>query len=180
MKKNQKICIGMITGPHGVRGLVRLRSFTEVPESILDYGILTDESGKREFVVELKSTANDFFIAAIDGVNSREDAEAIGGTRLYIDRAKLPKTKKREYYNADLVGLAAEDAAGKSYGTVMGVHDYGAGSFLEIGHSRKDSFMLPFTDVFVPEVDVDGGGVVISVPEGWLSKEDSETPKVDL
>jgi 16S rRNA processing protein RimM len=167
MASDRKICVGVITGTHGVRGLVRLRSFTEEPEAIASYGALTDESGEREFFVDLKNTAKDHFVASITGVTTKEDAEALHGTELYIDRSLLPKPRKREYYEADLVGLAARDKKGAACGTVLAVHNHGAGVFLEIGQSRRDSFMLPFTDACVPEVDIKDGHVVIEPPRGW-------------
>ncbi len=174
MAPSRKICVGMIAGAHGVRGLVRLRSFTEEPGSITAYGELSDETGKRIFEVELKSSLNDHFIAAIDGVNDREAADELRGTKLYVPRARLPKARKGEYYETDLVGLKAQDKNGKDFGAVLAVHNYGAGTFLEIGQGRKDSFMLPFTNAFVPEVEIEAGHVTIEPPEGWL---DAEKPK---
>lgn len=171
MGGDRKICVGMIAGAHGVKGLVRLRSFTETPEAIASYGPLTDESGERKFAVTLKSTAKDHFVALINGVAGRETAEALRGTRLYAARARLPKMKTREYYAGDLIGLAARDGR-EDYGVVLGVHDHGAGVFLEIGHARKDSFMLPFTDACVPEIDLDAGEIRVAVPEGWRLETD--------
>lgn len=150
-----------------MRGLVRLRSFTEDPEAITEYNPLTDENGKRSFTVTLKSEAKDHFVAVVKGVESREAADALRGVKLYVPRAALPDPGKREYYQADLVGLAVKDRKGKSYGTVLAVHDYGGGPFLEIGKSKGGSFMLPFTDVCVPRVDVTADTVTIE-PKGWL------------
>ncbi|MBV8060566.1 MAG: 16S rRNA processing protein RimM, partial [Alphaproteobacteria bacterium] len=99
---------------------------------------------------------------------------ALRGTRLYVDRDALPEVDDGQYYHADLVGLTAMDSAGKPYGRVMAVHDYGAGVFLEIGTNKKDSFMLPFKDAQVPEVDLAAGRVVIAVPDGWLDKRQPE------
>jgi 16S rRNA processing protein RimM len=167
MASDRKICVGMIAGAHGVRGLVRLRSFTEEPEAVASYGDLSDESGERKFSLELKSAAKDHFVVFINGITTKEDAEELRGIKLYAARAKLPKTRKQEYYAADLLGLAAQNKEGEEFGTVMAVHDHGAGTFLEIGKTKKDSFMLPFTDAFVPEVDVKSGHVVIEPPRGW-------------
>jgi 16S rRNA processing protein RimM len=175
MGSDRKICVGMIAGAHGVRGLIRLRSFTEDPEAIGDYDPLTDEAGEKSFAVKLKSTAKDFFIAEVEGVTTKEGAEALRGVKLYAPRSSLPKASKGEYYEADLIGLAAQDAEGKSFGQVRGVFNYGAGPFLEIGLSKADSFMLPFTDACVPQVDVKAGHVVIDPPEGWAVQE--KTPK---
>ena len=165
----------MIAGAHGIRGQVRLRSFTGDPEAIFDYKPLTDEKGERVFKLKPVGVNKDLFIVAVDGVKDRNEAEALRGVRLYAERAKLPKTKKGEYFESDLIGLIAKDGQGKDYGKILAVHDYGAGPFLEIGTNKKDSFMLPFTDACVPEVDVKAGLVLIEPPEGWLEKEEEET-----
>lgn len=178
MASDRKICVGLIAGAHGVRGLVRLRSFTNDPKAVTSYGALTDESGERKFIVRLKDMMKDHFTASVAGVTNRAAAEELRGTRLYVARSKMPKTGKREYYASDLLGLAARDAGGTEIGTVLGVHDHGAGAFLEIGHTRKDSFMLPFTDAYVPEVDAESGFVTVAVPEGWRNAEKpAKTPK---
>lgn len=166
MASDRKICVGMIAGVHGVRGLVRLRSFTDEPEAILDYEPLKDEKGK-SYSIELKSVAKDHFIAAVKGITTKEQADELRGTKLFVPREALPKTRKREFYEVDLKGLAAKDKDGRDYGQVQGVHNYGAGPFLEIGEG-KGSFMLPFTDACVPTVDLKAGEVTIAVPEGWL------------
>jgi len=174
MASDRKICVGMIAGAHGVRGLVRLRSFTEDPGSIINYGTLTDESGKQKFDFALKSSLNDHFIAAIEGVTDREAAEELRGTKLFVARSRLPKIRKGEYYEADLVGLKAQNKKGKAFGTVLAVHNYGAGPFLEIGMTKRDSFMLPFTDACVPDVDVGEGRILIEPPTGWLDEKKSK------
>src|SRR5580693_3911482 len=97
MNHDRKICVGMIAGAHGVRGLVRLRSFTEDPEAIAGYKPLTDESGEREFEVTIKSVAKDHYVASVEGVSSREAADELRGVKLYVLREALPKTGKREY-----------------------------------------------------------------------------------
>jgi 16S rRNA processing protein RimM len=171
MDSDRKICVGMIMSAHGVRGLVRLRSFTEDPESLLDYKKLSDEKAEKTFTFKIKTAAKDFFIAEIKGLANKEQADALRGTKLYVPRSALPKTKKSEFYEADLVGLAAQDKQGKEYGAVKAVHNYGGGPFLEIGRSKSDSFMLPFTDACVPLVDVKVGQVTIDLPEGWMKEE---------
>ena len=175
MKGDRKICVGMIAGAHGVRGLVRLRSFTEDPEAIVDYEPLTDEAGEKVYDISLKSAANDFYVAEIKGIASREAAEALRGTKLYVARSQLPKVAKGEYYEADLLGLPVHDRQGKEYGVILSVHNYGAGTFLEVGVKKNAGFMLPFTDAFVPGVDIKTGCVTIDPPPGWL---DTAEPRV--
>lgn len=164
----------MIAGAHGIRGQVRLRSFTDNPESIFDYQPLKDEAGERVFKLKPAGINKDLFIAVIDGVKDRTQAEALRGTKLFFERQKLPKAKKGEYYEADLIGLAVQDDHGKTYGKILAVHNYGAGPFLEIGSTKKDSFMLPFTNTCVPVVDMAAGAVAINLPDGWLDKEEEE------
>ena len=164
----------MIAGAHGIKGQVRLRSFTDDPESIFDYKPLTDEKGERTFSLDAVGVNKDLYIVAIKGVKDRNEAEALRGTKLFFERTKLPKVKKGQYYEADLIGLVVKDKMGKTYGKILASHDYGAGAFLEIGASKKDSFMLPFTDACVPSIDVDDGCALINPPDGWLDKEEEE------
>ena len=168
MSNTRKLCIGQFIGPHGVRGLVKLRSFTEIPEAIFDYAPLLAEDGNRTFKITAKSAAKDHFIITVAGVTDREAAEALRGDKIYIPRDILPETRADEFYDADLIGLSVFDAEGKDYGKTLALHDHGAGVFLEIGHTHKDSFMLPFKDAFVPEVDLEAGKLRIDVPEGWV------------
>jgi 16S rRNA processing protein RimM len=165
MASDRKICVGQFAGAHGVRGLVKLRSFTADPGSIFEYAPLTDKEGGRSFIITNKSASKDLFIVAVEGVNDKETADQLRGDRLYIPRSALPKTSKNEYYEGDLMGLKVVDENGKALGSVMGVFDYGAGIFLEIGESKKNSFMIPFKETFVPKVDLDAGKLVIVVPE---------------
>ncbi|MDE2029005.1 MAG: 16S rRNA processing protein RimM [Alphaproteobacteria bacterium] len=169
MTVNRKICVGQFAGAHGVRGLVKLRSFAGEPEAIFGYAPLLLEDG-REVKIGLKSQAKDHFLVAVEGVGDKEAADALRGDKVFIPRNVLPEIGKDEYYDADLIGLMAADEAGHDYGRVLAVHDYGAGAFLEIGASKKNSFMLPFKNPFVPEVDVKGGKVTVAVPEGWLKE----------
>jgi 16S rRNA processing protein RimM len=168
--QERKFCVGQFAGAHGVRGLVKLRSFTAEPQAVFDYQPLSDESGARIYKVTFKSAAGDHLIVTVEGITSKEEADELRGDRLYVPRKVLPPTGKSEFYESDLLGLHAFDAGGRAYGKVMGIHDHGAGVFLEIGSSKKDSFMLPFKDAFVPKVEIEDGKVLVVVPEGWLAK----------
>lgn len=171
MAKPEKICVGAIAGVHGVRGNVRVLSFTALPEDIFAYGVLSDEHGKKTFELKNVGMVKNHFIATIKGISDRTAAGKLKGTKLFISRGLLPEPGKREYYEADIVGLKVRDNKGKALGKVLGVYDFGAGSFLEIKPEKGNSFMLPFNDDCVPEVDVGGGFVVVDVPEDWLSNE---------
>ena len=163
--KETRVLLGVVAAPHGVRGLVRIRSFTEDPMAIASYGELSDESGKTWYRVEALSTVKGAVLARIEGVADRDAAEAIRGLRLYVERERLPETGEREWYEADLIGLAAVGTDGRDWGKVIAFHDFGAGSVMEVSGGA----MLPFTDAVVPEIDVPGGKVVVDPPAGLLA-----------
>jgi 16S rRNA processing protein RimM len=166
MSTPSRVCVGQVAAPHGVRGLVKLRSFTEDPADVAAYGPLTDETGRRSFEVRLLSAVGDLWIAEVEGVADRNAAEAIKGVRLYVERSLLPEPEDEdEFYHADLIGLRAETAAGEPFGTVVAVHDFGAGEMLELRPASGPTVMLPFTRAAVPVVDLAAGRIVVEPPE---------------
>ncbi len=162
---SDRVLLGVVAAPHGVRGLVRIKSFTDDPMKLAAYGPLSDEAGKKVYRVEALSAARGAVLARIEGVADRTAAEAIRGLRLYVERNQLPDAGEREWYEADLIGLAAVGRDGKDWGKVVAFHDFGAGSVMEVSGGA----MLPFTDEAVPEIDVEGGKVVIDPPAGLLA-----------
>jgi 16S rRNA processing protein RimM len=154
-----RILVGEIGRPHGVRGLVKLRSFTADPAAIASYGPLTDATGERRFALTLLADG----LARVEGVDEREAAARLTGTALYIERASLPPPEEDEFYLADLVGLRAETAAGEPLGRVRSVEDNGAGAFLALDGPPER--FVPFTRACVPVVDTAGGRVVVELPE---------------
>jgi 16S rRNA processing protein RimM len=162
--------MGVIGAPHGVRGAVRVKSFTDTPEAIAGYGALTDERGERHFTLHIVSAAkgDGMVIATIPGVADRDRAEALRGMRLYAPRAVLPPTAEDEFYHADLVGLGAVLEDGTAIGRVVAVHDFGAGDVLEIARDRGQPIVVPFTRAAVPVVDIAAGKVVLDPPAGLL------------
>ena len=160
-----RVLLGVVAAPHGVRGLVRIRSFTEEPMAIASYGALSDETGQKQYRVEALSAVKGAVLARIEGVADRTAAEAVRGLRLYVERSALPATAEQEWYEADLIGLAAVGRDGRDWGKVLAFHDFGAGSVMEVSGGA----MLPFTDEAVPEIDVEGGKVVIDPPAGLLA-----------
>src|SRR5438270_806609 len=147
----------IVVAAHGVRGAVRIKSFTAKPEDIARYGPLEDETGQRQFTLRLIGAAKGVLIAQLSGVGDRNHAEAMRGLRLYLPRAALPPPEEEEYYHADLIGLDAVLADGTPVGQVRAVHDFGAGDTLEIARPEGPPAMVPFTKAIVPEVDVAAG-----------------------
>lgn len=163
-----RVCVGAIVGAHGVRGQVRVKSFTADPADVAAYGPVESEDGTRRFRLQVMGEAKGLVIARLDGVADRDAAEALRGTKLYVAREKLPETEEDEFLYSDLVGLKAEAVDGTVLGTVRGVADFGAGEVLDVG-----GFMVPFTRAAVPVVDVAGGRVVV-VPPAYAPDEKDE------
>ena len=165
-----RICVGQIVGAHGVRGLVKLASFTEAPEAITQYGALTDEAGARVFSVALVGANKGHWIARVDNVDDRDIAQALSGTRLFVDRDRLPPPDEDEFYHADLIGLRAELPDGTALGTVAAIHNFGAGDIIEIVLPSGKRPLLPFDRETVPEIDPAVGRLVIDPPPGLLDE----------
>lgn len=165
--RNQ-VLLGEIGAAQGLKGEVRLRSYTAEPAAIGRYGALYDEQGRAIEVESVRVTPK-ALIARIKGVTTREAAEALNRTKLYIDRARLPAREEEEWYHADLVGLAAVDRGGERIGVVVAVQNFGAGDLIEVKPDKGGATVLvPFTRDAVPEVDVEGGRLVLAPPEGLL------------
>jgi 16S rRNA processing protein RimM len=160
-----RICVGQIGAAHGVRGEVRLRSFTGDPEAIAGYGPLQTEDDR---VVEIESLrpAKDHFVARLSGVATREAAERLINAKLYVPRERLPKLDQPdEFYHADLIGLAALDRAGERLGTVVGVHNFGAGDLIEVKpDAGSKTELIAFNAATVPQIDVAGGRLIVDRP----------------
>ncbi|OAB54866.1 ribosome maturation factor RimM [Phormidium willei BDU 130791] len=153
-----------VAGAHGVRGLVRLKTFTEVPEDALAYGPLSDEAGSRVFRMTARGRAKELLVAAVEGVADRDAAAALRGTRLYVARTALPALEEDTFYHADLIGLAAVDRQGNSLGRVRALYDFGAGDVIELEAADGRVSVLPFTRRVVPEIDLVAGRLVIEPP----------------
>ncbi|WP_370211241.1 ribosome maturation factor RimM [Roseovarius sp.] len=162
-----KICVGAIAGAFGVRGELRLKSFTATPEDIATYGPLETEDGARSFAVTLTGQTTNALTARLSGVQSKEEADALRGTQLYVARDRLPSLPHDEYYHADLIGLEVFDSGGALLGRVKAVLNHGASDLLEIhGPGLKSTVLLPFTRAAVPTVDLATGRIVADPPEG--------------
>jgi 16S rRNA processing protein RimM len=158
------ICVARIGAAHGARGAVKLWTFTEDPLAVKRYGSLATKDGARSFEVTHAREAKGHLVATLKGVATREDAERLNGLELYIAREKLPATDADEYYHADLIGLAAVNAADEPIGRVIAIHNFGAGDIIEIAPPNGATMLLPFTNAVVPAVDLAGGRVVIELP----------------
>ena len=166
--KPDRVLLGEIGAAQGLKGEVRLRSYTQDPEAIAHYGALEDEQGRAIEIERVRVTPK-ALVARIKGVTTREAAEALGRTKLYVARVMLPKRGEEEWYHADLVGLAAVGRDGTPLGEVVAIQNFGARDLLELKPTSGGATVLvPFTRDTVPEIDVEGGRLTLVPPEGLL------------
>lgn len=157
------VLLGQIGPAHGVRGEVVIRTFTAEPGGIAAYGPLTDSRGEKRLSLTSVRVTEKGVIARIEGVGDRSSAEALRGVELYVARSALPPTDDAEYYHTDLIGLDAVTITGEAYGTVIAVHNFGAGDLLEIKRDGDTEF-IPFTNAHAPVVDLAQRTVTINPP----------------
>ena len=161
----ERICVARIGAAHGVRGEVKLWSFTEDPVAVASYGLLETQDGARQFKIEALRPAKDHFVARIAGVNDRDAAEQLTNVELYIPRTRLPQIEEADtFYHADLIGLRAVTPDGEDIGAVVAVHNFGASDVIEIKRPVGDPLLMPFTDATVPEIDLDARRIVVVPP----------------
>jgi 16S rRNA processing protein RimM len=167
MAGGARVCLGQIGAAHGVRGQVRLRSFTSDPAAIAYYGPLETEDGRLLEIEELRP-AKDHFVARLAGIRDRDAASALTNEKLYVPRERLPQSQDPdEFYHADLIGLAAVDQSGRTLGIVVAIHNFGAGDLIEVKPpTGGGTELVPFDMTHVPEVDIASGKLVIHPPDG--------------
>ena len=148
------ILLAIIGSAHGIRGAVKIKTFTENPSNILSYGALRDETGKEYSLKFLRLAPPDCLIVTIAGVADRTKAETLRGTKLYVERDQLPDLVEEEFYHSDLIGMIVHDLAGQEVGHVKAISNFGAGDFLEIVDATYHLYTIPFTQVAVPLIQL--------------------------
>jgi 16S rRNA processing protein RimM len=163
--RQRRILLGEITGVHGIRGDVLVRSYTGEPGAIASYGPLMDAAGTRSLSLSVVRKTDKGIVAHIAGIDDRTTAERLRGTKLYVERALLPPAEAFEFYHADLIGLKAIAPNGESLGTIVSVQNFGAGDLLELQpETGTPTELIPFQDQWVPNIDLDAGIVTIDRP----------------
>jgi len=167
------VLVGIFGAAHGVRGEVRLKSYTGDPMAIADYPRLTDESGKTKFkIVSARPVKDDILVARVDGIADRTAAEKLTNISIYMPRADLPPADEEEFYHADLIGLRAETRDGVLIGTIANVLNFGAGDILDVRPELGDNLLLPFTKKVVPIVEIANRRVIVDMPDEVIVREE--------
>ena len=165
--EEELICIGAIAGAFGVRGEVRLKSYTADPDAIADYNPLVSEDGKTSFDVGIIGRVKNGLSVRLSTVKTKEEADALKGVKLFVPRSRLPSLPDDEFYHADLIDLRVFDTGGTLLGTVKAVQNHGAGDLLEVtAPALKNTVLVPFTREVVPTVDLETGRIVADPPDG--------------
>ncbi len=169
MKDDTLICMAEIVGVHGVKGMVKLKVFSETPEILPDYAPLLNAQGEEVFELLTYAPHKNVWLATLEGVTDRTQAEKLRGTKLYVPRDELPEIEDdHTYYHADLIGLTAKDAGGAEIGRIVNVANFGAGDLLEIKPLTGATYYIPFTTEIVPAIDVKARTATVLVPAGLL------------
>lgn len=169
-RAQDRVCVGQFAGAQGVRGQAKLRSFCGVAADVLTYGPLFSEDGKRSFAVRAEGEAKGNLIVRVEGIADRDQAQALNGLRLYVDRNRLGACEEDEFLHADLIGLDAVSADGQPMGRIRAVLDFGGGDILEIERpGGAESILAPFTKAIVPDVNIAARRVTVDLPEDWMA-----------
>ena len=162
----KRLCLGIITGVHGIHGEVVIKSYTQEPLDIKSYGPLSDESGEQTFAIGKARLAKKGVVARLKGIDDRNSAEALKGTGLFVDHTALPQINDEdEFYFTDLIGLTVLRPDGSPCGTVLALHNFGAGDLIEIkAQTGKASELFPFDKATIPDIDLERGEITLNPP----------------
>jgi 16S rRNA processing protein RimM len=171
MGTTNHVSVGVIVAAHGIKGEVKLKSFTSNPASIAGFGPLQDNAGQVFEIAKLKPAGEDF-IATLKGVTTRNQSEQLRGVELFVAREKLPHLESTEAYAHDLMGSAVLLEDGSVLGKLVAMPNYGAGDLLEVELAgNSETVLIPFTAAFVPQSDFTSGKITVVLPEGYLDAE---------
>ena len=174
-----RICVGVIVGSHGLQGSVKIKSFMVVSDDITAFGPLTDKNGERSFKLDLISSNKKGIVAKLSGITDRTASEELRGLELYLLRDLLPDLEEDEFYYSDLIGLLVENINGEIIGTVGMVDNYGAGEVLEVNLRGGGTEMYRVSSGVVPKIEIKNGRIVVNPPLEKIKKSDQDEIKTE-
>lgn len=172
MNTENRVCLGAIVGVHGIKGEVKVKSFTEIDRDIDKYGVLENEDASKKFTIKVVGHSKELLRVKVQGCDDRNAAEILVGNGLYVSRSLLPELPEEEFYHADLIGLDAQNSAGEVIGKVNGIYNFGAGDLLEVKMVSGALEMVPFTKQYVPVVNIKDGFIIVEMIQ--FSAEDEQ------
>ena len=173
-KLGRDVLLAAVIGAQGLKGEVKAKLFTAAPDALPRYGVLHTKTGRKLKITAFRPAKQGEAVIAFEGVRDRDQAEALKGVELFVDRTALPNPAEDEFYHADLIGLEVRDAEGRVLGKVIGLHNFGASDVLEFARADGDSVHLAFTKETVPVINVADGFIIVAVPE-----DDEDTDHVE-
>ncbi len=176
MVDENRLCLGVIVGVHGIKGEVKVKSFTEIVEDIDQYGPLEDKSGSKKFNIKVTGYSKGILRVKIKGVDDRNLSESLIGTELYVSKSVLPELEEEEYYHADLLGLEVRlKDTNEIVGKIAGIYNFGAGDVLEIELKlTKKLEVIPFSKAYVPEVKIKDGYIIVETAQLNFEQDDDK------
>lgn len=168
------ICVGVIVAPHGIKGEVKIHSYTEQAEDLTAYGPIYNQSGTKTFRVKIKHVKGDAVIASLEGYPDRNSIETLRGMKLYIPREALPEPEEEEFYHEDLLNMKVVLPDATSFGTVKAIYNFGAGDVMEIALASGKTELLPFTKAVFPVINFKEGFLEAHLPQELIAKEGHE------
>lgn len=177
-KPQNPVQMAVIGAAHGIKGELRVKTFTGEPLALADYGPLYARDGRAFQIIDIRP-ANTVVVVRFKGINDRNAAEALAGTELFVDRSMLPDDgEEDEFYHADLVGLEVRDDTGALIGKVVAVHNFGGGDILDVTLAGRKGVLIPFTQAAVPEVSIADAFIRIDLAAaGLVDDEDGDAPR---
>ena len=172
-----RLLLGAVTGARGLKGEVKIKSFTEDPKAVASYGPVMGKDPATTYDIKVVGQSKGVVIARIAGISDRNAAEALKGERFYISRDLLPDADAEEFYHADLIGLAARLEDGTELGKITALYDFGAGDMLEVKAKGRETHVIPFTKAAVPVVDIAAGHVLVAELPGLFEDPEPEADK---
>ena len=171
---SKRILMAQIGAAHGIKGEVRVKSFGEDPLALADYKTLFSDSGKSFEIDTSRSAKGQMLVVRFKGIADRTSVEALNGTKLYVERDALPEPEEDEYYQTDLIDCAVIDEAGAAIGSVLAVVNFGAGDLLEIKLPDTTTLLIPFSETYVPKVDIPNRIVNVASLDTFLSDDEDD------
>ncbi|MBX3596552.1 MAG: ribosome maturation factor RimM [Rhizobiaceae bacterium] len=173
------VMLAVIGAAHGIKGELRVKTFTGDPLALADYGLLFDRDGN-SYEVESIRPQQEVVVVRLKGISDRTQAERLNGTELFVDRSRLPPAEDGEFYHDDLVGLNVRDESGATIGKVTAVQNFGGGDVLELRVHGRKGVLIPFTHAAVPEIAVADGYLKVDTVAAGLIDTDESEPGDDL